>query len=121
MPICPNNPVLGRNTTSHFTPDQATNQLVPNKGTDLVAGALALNLGNAAGDDTNTADALAAAGFIALATQVDTTAPLCGNAVQQSIVKALAAAIACNPAAQKAIGCSIASNPAAVACLAAAL
>lgn len=121
MPLCLNNPVLGRNTTAHFTPDPATKQLVPKKGTDSVAGALALNLGTAPGDDTNEEDGLTASGFIALATQVDSTAPLCGNALQQSVVKALARSIACNPAAQKALGCSIASNPAAVACLAAAL
>jgi hypothetical protein len=56
-----------------------------------------------------------------LASAVDTTAPLCGNAVQQAIVKALAQSIACNPAAQEAIGCAIANNPEAVACLAAAI
>ncbi len=95
--------------------------MVPKPGTDTVGGALALNLGNAAGDDTNAVDALTASGLIALASAVDTTAPLCGNATQQAIVKALAQAIACNPAAQEAIGCAIANNPDAVACLAAAL
>lgn len=121
MSLCLSNPIHGRNTTSHFTLDQAAKQLVPNKGTDSAVGALALNLGNASGDDTNTVDALTASGFNALASAVDATAPLCGNAMQQAIVKALAASIACNPDAQKAIGCSIAQNPAAVACLAAAL
>lgn len=121
MTICLDNPILGANTTAHFVADDAANQLIPKPGTDTVAGALALNLGNALGDDTNAVDALTASGFIALATAVDTTEPLCGNALQQSIVKALAQSIACNPAAQQAIGCSIAGNTAAVACLAAAL
>ena len=121
MSLCLNNIVRGRSMTTHFTLDEATKQVIPKQGGDTTAGALALNLGNAAGDDTNPTDALTAAGFIALATAVDGTAPLCGNAMQQAIVKALAQSIACNPAAQQALGCSIAGNPNAVACLAAAL
>jgi hypothetical protein len=121
MAVFPDRLIKGSRFTTHFTLDDATNQVIPKPGTDTFAGALALNLGNTAGDDTNTTDALTAAGLIALASAVDTTAPLCGNAVQQAIVKALAQSIACNPAAQQALGCAIASNPAAVACLADAL
>jgi hypothetical protein len=121
MAVFPDRFIRGKRFTTHFTLDDPSNQVVPKSGTDTFAGALALNLGNAAGDDTNTTDALTASGLIALASAVDTTAPLCGNAVQQAIVKALAQSIACNPATQQAIGCAIANNPEAVACLAAAI
>jgi hypothetical protein len=95
---------------------------VPKAGTDLVPGALALNLGNSLpGDTTNATDALTAAGFNAMANAVDTTTPLCGNAIQQAVTVAVGQSIACDAAAQEAIACAIASNPDAIACLQAVL
>jgi hypothetical protein len=121
MAVFPDRFIRGKRFTTHFTLDDPSNQVVPKSGTDTKPGALALNLGTSAGDDTNATDALTAAGFVVLATAIDDTDPFCGNAVQQAIVKALAQSIACNPDAQEAIGCAIANNPEAVACLAAAL
>ena len=121
MAVFPDRFIRGKRFTTHFTLDDPSNQVVPKSGTDTKPGALALNIGTSTGDDTNTTDALTAAGFATLASAIDSTTPLCGNAVQQAIVKALAQSIACNPATQQAIGCAIANNPEAVACLAAAL
>jgi hypothetical protein len=114
--------IKGSRFTQHFTLDDPSDQVVPKPGTDLVPGALALNLGNnLPADTTNATDALTAAGFNAMANAVDTTDPFCGNAIQQAVTVAVGQSIACDAAAQEAIACAIASNPEAVACLAAAL
>lgn len=122
MTVCLNNPVLGREITDNFTFNETTKQIVPKPGTDTKPGALALNLGNnLPGDTTNATDALTAAGFNAMANAVDSTAPLCGNEIQQAVAVAVGQSIACDAAAQEAIACAIASNPDAVACLKAVL
>jgi hypothetical protein len=114
--------IKGSRFTQHFTLDDPSDQVVPKAGTDTVPGALALNLGNnLPGDTTNATDALTAAGFNAMANQVDSTDPFCGNAIQQAVTVAVGQSIGCDAAAQEAIACAIASNPEAVACLAAAL
>lgn len=122
MAVHPERLIKGSRFTEHFTLDDSIDQVVPKSGTNTYAGALMLNTGaNPANDATNATKAITAAGFIALATQVDGDAPFCGNAIQQSIVTAFAQAIACNPAAQQALGCAIANNPTAAACLVAAI
>jgi hypothetical protein len=114
--------IKGSRFTQHFTLDDPSNQVVPKAGTDTVPGALALNLGNnLPADTTNATDALTAAGFNAMANQVDSTDPFCGNAIQQAVTVAVGQSIACDAAAQEAIACAIASNLDAIACLAAAL
>ena len=114
--------IKGSRFTQHFTLDDPSDQVVPKAGTDTVPGALALNLGNnLPADTTNATDALTAAGFNAMANQVDSTDPFCGNAVQQAVTVAVGQSIACDAAAQEAIACAIASNPDAVACLQAVL
>ena len=114
--------IKGSRFTQHFTLDDPSDQVVPKAGTDTVPGALALNLGNnLPADTTNATDALTAAGFNAMANQVDTTDPFCGNAVQQAVTVAVGQSIACDTDAQEAIACAIASNPEAVACLQAVL
>ncbi len=86
--------------------------------TDTVAGKVALNLGNTAGDDTNAVDALTASGFNALA---NAATPAGGNEVQKSITNAIEAAIGSDAGAINAIVNAIVANPAALATLAAAL
>ena len=122
MAVFPDRFIKGSRFTTHFTLDDPSDQVVPKPGTDLVPGVLALNLGNnLPADTTNATDALTAAGFNAMANQVDTTDPFCGNAIQQAVTVAVGQSIACDAAAQEAIACAIASNPEAVACLQAVL
>jgi hypothetical protein len=122
MAVFPDRFIKGSRFTEHFTLDDPSDQVVPKPGTDTAKGILALNLGNnLPGDTTNATDALTAAGFNAMANQPDTTAPFCGNAIQQAVTVAVGQSIGCDAAAQEAIACAIASNPEAVACLAAAL
>ena len=63
MAVFPDRFIRGKRFTTHFTLDDPSNQVVPKSGTDTKPGALALNLGTSAGDDTNATDALTAAGY----------------------------------------------------------
>lgn len=118
MAVTPDRFIKGSRFTEYFTLDDPSDQVVPKAGTDTKPGALMLNTGtDLPADLTNNTDALTAAALNAMLGQVDTTAPFCGNVMQQAIVTAIAQSFACNTAAQEAVACAIAGNTEAVACL----
>ena len=107
------------------TPSGGTNTLVwsPSgyyvaEATDTTKGVVALNNGtNLPADTTNCTDALTACGFEAMASQVNTNLPNCGNAIQTAIVDAITQTIACDPVALQTVSCAIANDSTAMQCL----